>query len=98
QRRVLTPISAGVMLRPGRPFGNLMVDVSAGSQKLVDRARRIVVTATACSPAEAAAALAAAGGEVKTAIVALLTGLDPPAARRRLDRSGGLVRRALSPP
>ena len=98
QKLVLNTISTVVMVRLGRTFGNLMVDVSAGSQKLVDRARRIVVTATACSPAEAAAALAAAGGEVKTAIVALLTGLDPPAARRRLDRSGGVVRRALSAP
>ena len=98
QKLVLNTISTVTMVRLGRTFGNLMVDVSAGSEKLVDRARRIVVTATACSPAEAAAALAAAGGEVKTAIVALLAGLDPAAARRRLDQSGGIVRRALAAP
>jgi len=98
QKLVLNTISTAVMVRLGRTFGNLMVDVSAGSEKLVDRARRIVATAAGCSPAEAAAALAAADGEVKTAIVALLAGLDPAAARRRLDASGGAVRRALSGP
>ena len=71
---------------------------SAGSEKLVDRARRIVVTATGCTPAEAAAALEAADGEVKTAIVALLAGVDAATARHRLARSGGVVRRALSAP
>jgi len=55
-------------------------------------------SATGCPSAEAAAALADAGGEVKTAIVALLTGLDPAAARHRLDQSGGIVRRALARP
>src|SRR5436305_4569507 len=98
QKLVLNTISTVVMVRLGRTFGNLMVDVSAGSEKLVDRARRIVATATGCSPVGAAAALEAAGGDVKTAIVALLTGLDPPAARRRLARSGGVARRALAVP
>jgi N-acetylmuramic acid 6-phosphate etherase len=98
QKLVLNTISTVVMVRLGRTFGNLMVDVSAGSEKLVDRARRIVATAAGCPPAEAAAALEAAGGEVKTAIVALLTGIDPAAARHRLEKSGGVVRRALSAP
>jgi N-acetylmuramic acid 6-phosphate etherase len=98
QKLVLNTISTVVMVRLGRTLGNLMVDVRAGSQKLVDRARRIVVTASGCTPAEAAAALEAANGEVKTAIVTLLTGTDPATARRRLDASGGIVRRALSAP
>jgi N-acetylmuramic acid 6-phosphate etherase len=96
QKLVLNTISTVVMVRLGRTLGNLMVDVRAGSEKLVDRARRIVVTATGRTPAEAAAALEAAGGEVKTAIVALLANLDPGAARRRLEECGGIVRRALS--
>src|SRR3712207_9347707 len=74
QKLVLNTISTVVMVRLGRTLGNLMVDVRAGSQKLVDRARRIVATATGRPPAEAAAALEAADGEVKTAIVALLAG------------------------
>ena len=98
QKLVLNTISTVVMIRLGRTFGNLMVDVRAGSKKLVDRARRIVVTAAGVTPAEAAAALEAADGEVKTAIVSLLTGVDAAAARARLDQSGGIVRRALSAP
>jgi N-acetylmuramic acid 6-phosphate etherase len=96
QKLVLNTISTVVMVRLGRTLGNLMVDVRAGSEKLVDRARRIVVTAAGCTPPEAAAALEAANGEVKTAIVSLLTGTDAPTARRRLEASGGIVRRALS--
>jgi len=98
QKLVLNTISTVVMVRLGRTFGNLMVDVRAGSEKLVDRARRIVVTAAGVTPSVAAAALEAANGEVKTAIVSLLSGIDADAARRRLDQSGGIVRRALSAP
>ncbi|MGH9009286.1 MAG: N-acetylmuramic acid 6-phosphate etherase, partial [Acidimicrobiia bacterium] len=98
QKLVLNTISTVVMVRLGRTFGNLMVDVRAGSEKLVDRARRIVVTAAGVTPAEAATALEAANGEVKTAIVSLLTGVDAASARHRLDQSGGIVRRALSAP
>jgi N-acetylmuramic acid 6-phosphate etherase len=98
QKLVLNTISTVVMVRLGRTLGNLMVDVRAGSEKLVDRARRIVVTAAGVTPAEAAAALEAADGEVKTAIVTLLTGVDAAAARQRLEACGGIVRRALSAP
>ena len=98
QKLVLNTISTVVMVRLGRTLGNLMVDVRAGSEKLVDRARRIVVTAAGVTPAEAAAALEAADGEVKTAIVTLLTNLGPADARLRLERCGGIVRRALSTP
>lgn len=95
QKLVLNAISTAVMVRLGRTFGNLMVEVSGGSEKLAHRARRIVALATGLSPAEAAVALERAGGEVKTAIVAALAGLDPEAARHRLAKAGGLVRRAL---
>jgi N-acetylmuramic acid 6-phosphate etherase len=96
QKLVLNTISTVVMVRLGRTLGNLMVDVSAGSEKLVDRARRIVATAAGRPPAEAAAALEAADGEVKTAIVSLLAGIDPAAARLRLAQANGIVRQALS--
>jgi N-acetylmuramic acid 6-phosphate etherase len=98
QKLVLNTISTVTMVRLGRTFGNLMVDVRAGSEKLVDRARRIVGTAAGVTPADAAAALDAADGEVKTAIVSLLSGVDAATARQRLDQSGGIVRRALSAP
>jgi N-acetylmuramic acid 6-phosphate etherase len=95
QKLVLNTISTAVMVRLGRTFGNLMVGVSAGSEKLVDRAKRIVAEATGLGAAEAEAALAAADGEVRTAIVASLAGVDPQEARRRLEASGGAVRPAL---
>jgi N-acetylmuramic acid 6-phosphate etherase len=98
QKLVLNTISTVVMVRLGRTLGNLMVDVSAGSEKLVDRARRIVATAAGRPPAEAAAALEAADGEVKTAIVSLLAGIDPAAARLRLAQANGIVRQALAGP
>ena len=95
QKLVLNAISTAVMVRLGRTYGNLMVDVRGGSAKLADRAVRIVALATSRSRAEAEAALGEAGGEVKTAVVALLAGLDPEAARARLAAAGGVVRRAL---
>ena len=95
QKAVLNALSTAVMVRLGRTFGNLMVDVSTGSEKLADRARRIVAAATGLPLPEATAALKAAGGEVKTAIVATLAGVAPGTARRRLEEAGGAVRGAL---
>jgi N-acetylmuramic acid 6-phosphate etherase len=96
QKLVLNAISTAVMVRLGRTYGNLMVDVRGGSAKLADRSVRIVALATGRPREEAEAALAAAGGEVKTAIVALLADLDPDAARARLTSAAGVVRRALA--
>lgn len=98
QKLVLNTISTAVMVRLGRTYGNLMTGVSRGSEKLVDRARRIVAEATGLPPDEAAAALERAGGEVPTAIVAALAGVEVAEARRRLEDAGGSVRRAVAPP
>ena len=97
QKVVLNIISTIAMVRLGKTFGNLMVDVRATNAKLRDRARRIVADATGCRRrATAAAALDAAGGDVKVAIVMLLTGAD--AARGRAsscvdDRTAAVVAR-----
>jgi N-acetylmuramic acid 6-phosphate etherase len=96
QKLVLNTISTAVMVRLGRTYGNLMTGVSGGSEKLADRARRIVAQATGLSPGEAAAALETAGGEVSTAIVSTLAGVGVAEARRRLAAAGGSVRRALA--
>ena len=100
QKMVLNMLSTGVMIRLGKTFGNLMVDVQPTNTKLHARARRIVEQACASagkpiSADEAAEALAASGGEVKTAIVALLLGVDAEQARQRLAEAGGSVRVAL---
>jgi N-acetylmuramic acid 6-phosphate etherase len=96
QKLVLNTISTVAFTRLGKTFGNLMVDVVATNEKLRARARRAVGLATGASAAEADAALEAAGGEVKVAIVSLLAGLEADAARTRLADAGGVVRRALA--
>jgi N-acetylmuramic acid 6-phosphate etherase len=83
------------MIRLGKTFGNLMVDVNATNEKLRARVRRIVRTATGASPEQVDDALAAADGEAKVAIVSLLAGIDPEQARARLDAAGQSIRVAL---
>lgn len=95
QKVVLNTISTITMVRLGKTFGNLMVDLRANNEKLVDRARRIVTLATQADPETAEQVLAEANGEVKVAIVALLTGTGIDDARQRLSRHGGRVRAAL---
>jgi N-acetylmuramic acid 6-phosphate etherase len=95
QKLVLNTISTVSMVRLGRTFGNLMVDVVASNEKLRARARRAVAQATGAEGAAVDRALAAAGGEVKVAIVSLLAGTDAATARERLAGAGGVVRRAL---
>jgi N-acetylmuramic acid 6-phosphate etherase len=95
QKLILNAISTVSMIRLGRTYGNLMVGVVAGNAKLKARARRVVELATDVSDAEIDAALVAADGDAKVAIVSILTGLGADDARRRLERAGGVVRRAL---
>ena len=97
QKLVLNTISTVSMVRTGKTFGNLMVDVRATNDKLRARVRRIVEVATGASPDEVEAALEAAGGEAKVAIVALLAEVDADTARSRLDAADGRIRAALGP-
>ena len=96
QKLVLNTLSTATMIRLGRTYGNLMVDVVASNAKLRARARRAVALACDASEPEADAALAASGGDAKVAIVSLLLGLDADAARERLERVGGGVRAAVA--
>ncbi len=95
QKLVLNTISTIAMVRLGKTFGNLMVDVVATNTKLRARVRRIVCQATGASPEQADAALADADGEAKVAIVALLADLDAASARARLETADGDIRKAL---
>jgi N-acetylmuramic acid 6-phosphate etherase len=95
QKVVLNLFSTISMVRLGKTFGNLMVDVRATNVKLRDRARRIVADATGVDADTAAQALDTADGDVKVAIVMLLSGVDAGVARDRLDARGGVVRAAL---
>jgi N-acetylmuramic acid 6-phosphate etherase len=95
QKLILNTISTVTMMRLGKTFGNLMVDVVASNSKLRNRAKRIVELATDASPDEAGAALEAARGDAKVAIVSLLAGVSSEEARLRLKAAGGSVRRSL---
>jgi N-acetylmuramic acid 6-phosphate etherase len=96
QKLILNTISTVTMIRLGKTYGNLMVDVRAGSEKLRARARRAVELATGAEPDEADAALAAADGAAKVAIVSLLLGIDAEEARKRLAEAAGGVRKAVA--
>jgi N-acetylmuramic acid 6-phosphate etherase len=95
QKLVLNTLSTGVMIRLGKTFGNLMVDVQPTNNKLQRRAKRIVREVCGVSDGEAAALLQSSGGSVKLAIVMALAGVSVEEARRRLDAAGGVVRLAL---
>jgi N-acetylmuramic acid 6-phosphate etherase len=96
QKLVLNMLSTGAFVRLHKVYGNLMVDLMATNVKLKARSLRIVEQATGCEPSVAAATLQQCQGEVKTAIVVLLTKHTPEAARARLLAAAGSVRHALS--
>ena len=94
-KMVLNMLSTGAMVRLGKTWSNLMVDVKASNEKLVVRARRMVQTVTACSAEEAEHWLDRCNGEVKTAIAAQQLGLEPDQAREKLAAAGGQLRTVL---
>ncbi|MEU1533748.1 N-acetylmuramic acid 6-phosphate etherase [Streptomyces fagopyri] len=96
QKLVLNMFSTITMIRLGKTYGNLMVDVRASNEKLRARSRRIVALATGASDEEIEQALTATDGEVKNAILALLGGVDGPTAARLLEESDGHLRAALA--
>ncbi|MEV7125321.1 N-acetylmuramic acid 6-phosphate etherase [Streptomyces sp. NPDC093260] len=95
QKLVLNMISTLTMIRLGKTYGNLMVDVRASNEKLRARSRRIVALATGAPDEEIERALTAAHGEVKNAILILLASVDAPTAGRLLEESSGHLRVAL---
>jgi N-acetylmuramic acid 6-phosphate etherase len=96
QKLVLNSISTITMVRLGKTFGNLMVDVQASNDKLRARARRAVAIATAAPEDQVAEAISAADGDTKVAIVSLLAGVDAQTARSRLTAAGGVIREAVA--
>lgn len=96
QKLILNMISTGSMVRVGKAYQNLMVDVMQSNQKLVVRAQNITMEATGCTREEAAAAIEAAHGWVKCAIVMILSGCTADEASSKLEQSHGHVREALT--
>ncbi|HEV7838044.1 MAG TPA: N-acetylmuramic acid 6-phosphate etherase, partial [Gemmatimonadaceae bacterium] len=90
---VLNTITTGAMIRLGKTYGNLMVDLRATNNKLVDRSQRIVMEVCGVSRDEATRLLERSGKSVKTAIVMQKKGIDKEAAERLLAENGGIIRR-----
>jgi N-acetylmuramic acid 6-phosphate etherase len=95
QKLVLNMLTTASMIRIGKTYQNLMVDLHASNQKLVARAARIVMQATGCSPDEAREVLDLTQNDVKLAILIQLTGMEVGNARKALDGAGGFLRKAI---
>jgi N-acetylmuramic acid 6-phosphate etherase len=95
QKLVLTAFSTAVMVRLGRTYSNLMVSVRATNAKLRGRTLRILREASGLDEPECSAALADSGGDLKVALVHLLSGADPQRSADALAGTGGQVRQAL---
>jgi N-acetylmuramic acid 6-phosphate etherase len=95
QKMVLNMLSTATMIRLGKVYGNLMVDVRPTNAKLRRRAVRILQQASGADANVVRAALDETGYEVKPALVMLLTGVDAREACRRLDAADGFVRKAI---
>ncbi len=95
QKLALNMISTGTMIRLGKVYGNLMVDVQVKNEKLLQRARRIVAQVSAVDEGAAAALLQSADNEVKTAIVMARRGVPADVARALLADAGGILRQVI---
>jgi N-acetylmuramic acid 6-phosphate etherase len=93
---VLNTITTGAMIRIGKTFGNLMVDLRATNEKLKDRSERIVMEIASLDRDAARAVLKQADGQVKLAIVMALRGVMRDEAERLLEEHGGVVRKVLN--
>lgn len=95
QKMILNMLSTCTMIKLGKAYSNLMVDVKSSNQKLAERARRIVIEATKCTRLEAIEALKQTDGKVKPAILMVLTGLPYDTAAELLTKNQGFIAKAL---
>ncbi|MFB9947897.1 N-acetylmuramic acid 6-phosphate etherase [Rhizobium puerariae] len=96
QKLVLNMLTTASMIRIGKTYQNLMVDLHVSNQKLLARSARIIMQATGCNAEEARRLLDLTDNYVKLAILVGLTGMDVDAARTALDNAGGFLRKAIS--
>ena len=95
QKLVLNMLSTVAMIGIGKVYNNLMVDVRATNEKLVERAKRIIMQATDCSYEMAETTFVTADENVKLAIVMILTGEEKETAAQKLVTANGFVRQTL---
>ncbi len=96
QKLILNMITTGAMIRIGKVFGNLMVDVEATNAKLIERQTKIVMEATECDRQSAESALQQCDRHCKTAILMILSGLNADEARQLLAKNHGFIHTALN--
>ncbi len=96
QKLVLNMLTTASMIRIGKSYQNLMVDLNPSNKKLVARAIRIVMQTTGCAPQQAKQVLAQTGNDVKLAILVTITGMGVEEARAALGKAGGFLRKAIS--
>jgi N-acetylmuramic acid 6-phosphate etherase len=95
QKLVLNMLTTAAMIRMGKVYENMMIDLQMTNKKLVERSKKIVITITGISYEEAEEYLKKASGHVKTALVMIKAGVDAEEARRRLEKADGFVRKAI---
>lgn len=95
QKMVLNMLTTGAMIRKGKVYENVMVDLQLSNQKLEERSKRIIMMFTDADYEEAGRWLEQAGGHVKTALVMALTGLGKSEAREKLQEKDGFIRKVL---
>ncbi len=96
QKMILNMMTTAAMIKMGKVYGNFMVDLRMNSRKLEERAKRIVMLSTGADYSTTSKTLRRAGGQAKTAIVMLQSGVSAAEARRRLKTTHGFVRQALN--
>ncbi len=95
QKLVCNMLTTASMVRLGKVYENMMIDLQMTNKKLVERSKRIVMTITGISYEEAADYLTKAGGHVKTALVMIKAGVSAEEAKERLVKADGFVRKAI---
>jgi N-acetylmuramic acid 6-phosphate etherase len=95
QKLVLNMLTTASMIRLGKVYENMMIDLQMTNKKLVERSKRIIMTITSLSYEESADFLSKADGHVKTALVMILANVDVEEARVRLKKADGFVRKAI---
>jgi N-acetylmuramic acid 6-phosphate etherase len=96
QKLILNMLTTASMIRMGKSYENLMVDLSVSNEKLAARATRILVEVTGCSMDDAERYLSESRNNVKLALLMALTGLDRKSAEAALGRADGFLRRAAA--
>jgi len=95
QKMVLNLLTTTAMIRQGKVYENMMIDLQQNSQKLVERSKKIIMLATDTSYKEASQFLAESKGHVKSAILMAITGMDLESAQVLLDSNEGFIKKAL---